>query len=255
MKAVILAAGRGSRLKRLTEDRPKCLVELGGHPLLAWQLGALRRAGIEDIGVVGGYRGDMLRRHGLAYFDNPRWSETNMVRSLARAAVWLHADPVLVSYSDIFYGPEIVVSLMRTDADIAVAYDAGWLDLWRARFAEPLADAETFAAGPDGRLGEIGGRPQSFDQVRGQYMGLLKFTPDGWRAVERLLAALPEAELDRLDMTGLLRRLLAAGETITAVPNREPWGEVDQESDLSLYEGWIAAGKLGCPATRTNGAA
>ena len=47
MKAIILAAGRGSRLLSLTEDRPKCLVEAGGKPLLAWQIEALRGAGIQ----------------------------------------------------------------------------------------------------------------------------------------------------------------------------------------------------------------
>ncbi|MCB2108308.1 MAG: phosphocholine cytidylyltransferase family protein [Rhodobacteraceae bacterium] len=250
-RAVILAAGRGSRLNRLTADRPKCLVELGGQPLLHWQLAALRAAGMDEIGVVGGYRGDMLKARDLTYFGNSRWAETNMVRSLACAATWLRAGPVVVSYADIFYSPEIVVNLMRTDADLVVAYDTNWHALWSARFAEPLADAETFSAGADGTLDEIGEKPQSIEQVRGQYMGLLKFEPNGWHAVEELFSALGEHEIDKMDMTGMLKRLIARGETITAVPNTAPWGEIDQESDLDLYDGWIKNGTLAVPAQGT----
>jgi len=56
MKAIILAAGRGSRMKNLTDERPKCLVELRGNPLLDWQLAALLEAGIDRIAIDTGYR-------------------------------------------------------------------------------------------------------------------------------------------------------------------------------------------------------
>ena len=60
MKAIILAAGRGTRMKALTEEKPKCLVELDGQSLLEKQLGALRQSGIEDIAIVTGYRRELL---------------------------------------------------------------------------------------------------------------------------------------------------------------------------------------------------
>ena len=87
MKAIILAAGRGSRLKGLTDDRPKCLVELGGVRLLDWQLAALKAAGIEDVVVVTGYRADLLQAEGVRTIHNPDWARTNMVRSLLCAAL------------------------------------------------------------------------------------------------------------------------------------------------------------------------
>src|SRR4029077_9041280 len=55
VKAVILAAGQGTRLRPLTDDRPKCMVELGGVPLLHRQLAALLQAGVTDVSVVVGY--------------------------------------------------------------------------------------------------------------------------------------------------------------------------------------------------------
>ena len=65
MKAIILAAGRGSRMKNLTDDRPKCLVELRGKALLDWQLAALREAGIEQAAIVTGYRRELFADRGL----------------------------------------------------------------------------------------------------------------------------------------------------------------------------------------------
>ena len=72
MKAIILAAGRGSRLKNLTDERPKCLVELHGKALLDWQLEALREAGIKKIGIVTGYKRELLARQDLVQFYNHR---------------------------------------------------------------------------------------------------------------------------------------------------------------------------------------
>jgi choline kinase len=60
MRALILAAGRGSRIGTLGDERPKCLIELAGWPLLDRQVAALRRGGVDEIGIVRGYRADML---------------------------------------------------------------------------------------------------------------------------------------------------------------------------------------------------
>ena len=112
MKAIILAAGRGSRMKNLTDERPKCMVELHGKSLLEWQLQALREAGVDDIAIVTGYKREMFSQWKLKEFHNPRWAETNMVSSLACAYEWLEAEPCIVSYSDIFYDATAVTSLM-----------------------------------------------------------------------------------------------------------------------------------------------
>lgn len=237
MKAIILAAGRGSRMKDLTEDRPKCLVELCGKTLLDRQLEALRTAGISTIAIVTGYKRELLANRGLIEFHNTRWDETNMVSSLACAQEWLQFEPCVVSYSDIFYSPIAVQSLITCNATLAITYDPNWLELWRKRFGDPLLDAETFRLTPERTLAEIGNKPKSVDEVQGQYMGLLRFTPEGWAAVSRIRGGLTPAQCDQMHMTGTLQRVIDESRIpVRAIPYTGGWGEVDYAGDLAIYD-------------------
>jgi choline kinase len=245
MHAIILAAGRGSRMGPLGGDRPKCLVELEGKPLIERQIAALRRGGVDQIGVVRGYCAAMIDLPGLSYFANQRWAETNMVISLAAAAPWLRSGPVIVSYSDIFYRGELVRGLAAAPGQLVVAYDRAWRRLWTRRFADPLADAETFRINDAGQLLEIGGKTTRIEDIEGQYMGLLKFTPPAWNVVEVLLSTFDTAIRDRLDMTGLLRRLLSEKELpISTFGTEGQWGEIDNPEDVALYQKMVREGEL-----------
>jgi choline kinase len=237
MKAIILAAGRGSRMENLTEERPKCLVELRGKPLLDWQLEALNTAGISEVAIVTGYKRELLSGRGLTEFHNPRWAETNMVSSLACAQHWLQAEQCIVSYSDIFYSPVAVTSLMDCHASLAVTYDPNWLELWTKRFGDPLLDAETFRLTTQHTLVEIGNKPKSVAEVQGQYMGLLRFTPKGWSECSRVRRSLSNETCDKMHMTGMLQMIIDAGRLrVEAVEYIGAWGEVDSGNDLQFYE-------------------
>jgi choline kinase len=234
--AIVLAAGRGIRLGDLTTERPKCLVPVLGRPLLDWQMAALGAAGIDTVGIVRGYQGQMLERPDVVLFDNPRWAETNMVRSLMCAAEWLRQYPCVVSYADLIYVEATVRHLADADADLAITFDRNWQTQWEARFGDPLVDAETFAIDQDNRVTDIGRKPTHLGEINGQYMGLLKFTPRGWAQVEALLGALEPAVVDRLDMTSLLQRLIVSGVHVHGVGITDPWFEVDSAADLAACE-------------------
>jgi choline kinase len=245
MRAVILAAGRGRRMGSTGDERPKCLIEIGGAPLIERQMAALRRGGVTEIGVVRGYRAEMIDLPGLFYFANERWAQTNMVMSLAAASAWLCSGEVIVSYADIFYGSPLVRRLAEAPGELVVSYDRAWRSLWSRRFADPLSDAETFRIDEAGELLEIGGKTARIEDIMGQYIGLLKFTPAAWSQVEAHLAALDPAVRDRLDMTGLLRGLLAAQRLrIGTVETEGGWGEIDSSEDLALYHAMIGTREL-----------
>jgi L-glutamine-phosphate cytidylyltransferase len=245
MRAIILAAGRGSRLGHLGDNRPKCLVELEGKPLIERQIAALRRGGVDEIGVVRGFHAEMIDFPSLFYFTNARWAETNMVVSLASAATWLRSGPVIVSYADIFYRSELVSGLASAPGQLVISYDRAWLSLWTRRFADPLSDAETFRIDAAGQLLEIGGRTTRIEDIEGQYMGLLKMTPPAWSVIEALVDMLDASTLNRLDMTGLLRLLLARKALpVSAFGTDGQWGEIDSPKDVALYQNMVRKGEL-----------
>ncbi|MBR1579857.1 MAG: phosphocholine cytidylyltransferase family protein [Selenomonadaceae bacterium] len=241
MKAIILAAGRGSRMKDKTEALPKCLTRLWGKTLLDWQLNAIKNAGINDIAVVTGYRANEIaaRYPNLNHFHSDVWDKTQMVATLMRAEPWLTTDDCIVSYADIVYTSKAIELLRASTADIAITYHTKFLELWSDRFDNPLDDIETFKLDGNSNLIEIGRRARSLDEIEGQYMGLLKFTPEGWSAIARVLASndLPKG-IERIDMTGLLSFMLSRGETIKAIAYDEIFLEVDNPEDLALYESW-----------------
>ena len=83
--AIILAAGRGSRMESATSNKPKCLTSLGGRTLLEWQIGALRAAGVKNVVLIGGYSIESLFSYGDQLLENKDWEEPNMVSTLACA--------------------------------------------------------------------------------------------------------------------------------------------------------------------------
>jgi choline kinase len=168
-----------------------------------------------------------------------------MVISLAAAAPWLRSEPVIASYGDIFYRSELVRGLASAPGQLVISYDRSWRRLWTRRFADPLADAETFRINAAGQLLEIGGKTTRIEDIEGQYMGLLKFTPPAWSVIEALLNTLDPPVRNRLDVTGLLRRLLIAKELpIGTFPTDGQWGEIDNPQDVALYQDMVREGEL-----------
>lgn len=238
MKVILLAAGRGSRLGERTKDRPKCMCELGGRTLLSRCLESLEKAGIqrEEIGIVTGYRSEMFDVPGAVFFHNGDWEQTNMFRSLLEAETWLEQEPCIVCYSDIVFSPQAIQALANSTAPLSLTYYTGFWSLWCARMEDPLADLETFKLDEKGRLTEIGKAPQSRADIQGQYMGLIRFTPESWSWVRETTAHPLPKPVEKLDMTTLLQGMLELGYPIQTIATDELWLECDTQQDIEVYE-------------------
>lgn len=231
-RAIILAAGRGSRMGEATASKPKCLNILAGKQLLEWQLQSLRNADINDITIVRGYRSEMIKGN-FSVIDNKRWSETNMVSSLF--CVPSNDGATIISYSDIVYAPEHIRRLNLSQHDITITADKYWEDLWKLRFEKPLDDAETFRS-KNGELLEIGGKTNNIKDIEAQYMGLIKLSHKGWRIMHDLYESFSDAKKDKMDMTNMLNELLENKVSINVVFVEGKWCESDDYSDIVAYE-------------------
>ena len=119
MKAIILAAGQGSRLKPKTDNLPKCLVQVKNVPILNYQLEALNRLGITECVIVVGFMGDLIRQEAgdkfgdlhISYVDNKYFIETNNIYSLWCAKEYL-ADDIILIEGDVLFDRNILSALV-----------------------------------------------------------------------------------------------------------------------------------------------
>ena len=133
MKALVLAAGIGSRLRPITLDRPKCGVTVGGTPILAHQLRAYADAGITDVTVVAGYLADHTRslcraaeeEHDIsvAVIENEVYANTDNLYSFHLAREALAGEPFVLSNGDVVFDPAVLSRLVDADAEDAIACD------------------------------------------------------------------------------------------------------------------------------------
>ena len=203
----------------------------------------------------------MLQAHGLAHdvtslfhfiksaIEGREYSKFVFTRSLSDALSLLtgFAQGLGISRDDVSYADiGVICQLYSTSNEpvemlrqsLAAGRDS--YEVTRSITLPPLItseqDAETFRVGDDGVLLEIGKRAWRVEDIQGQYMGLLKFTPSGWRVAEDYIGAQTTGRRDRMEMTSLMQGLLGKGVAIAALPAWGRWSEVDSESDLKLYE-------------------
>ncbi|MFW5950379.1 MAG: NTP transferase domain-containing protein [archaeon] len=233
MKAIHLAAGQGTRLRPITDDRPKPLVELGGMSLLERNIATLRTAGVEDQVVVTGYEAERIEELGYETVHNAVYDETEMVYSLFCAAdQFPERTDLIISYGDIVYEKSVVDALLRCDAPICVVVDLAWRDLWERRFEDPLEDAETLRI-ENGTVTEIGAEPDGYHEIDGQYTGLIKIRDDH---VDRFIDAYETLDRESIHMTWFLQHLIDEGWDVAPVAVDGGWLEVDTIADLETYQ-------------------
>ena len=241
-------------MRAMTENRPKCLVEFAGRPLLEWQLAALRTVGVDDVTLVVGYQAAALEGYGSQRVENPRWAETNMVYSLMCARdVLTSGTGVLIGYSDLMYEPRLLATLCASPGDVATVIDENWRLLWESRFNDPLADAETLKRRHDGSLYEIGRKPRDYSEIEGQFVGLTRLSAAGaqrfvetWESVRSgQNPPFGNRSAETCHFTDMLQRLIDLNFPVMAAPVRGGWLEFDSDTDFALYDRWRATGKLG----------
>ncbi len=240
MKAIIVAAGPSSRLMPITNEKPKCLLEVGGQTILERALGALRESGIESIVVVRGYHSNRINYPDVTYYQNPNFRNNNILASLFCAEREM-TDDFIFSYSDILYSKEIVQKLLHTEADVAAIIDVDWAKRYEGRDQHPISDGELVKV-EKGRVVKIGKDVVSSEEAHGEFIGLAKFTKSGAElmkaAYHRAAEENPNAPfhqaicLEKAYLTDMIQELANNGSLVKSVDIADGWMEIDTEQDL-----------------------
>jgi phosphoenolpyruvate phosphomutase len=245
-RAVVLAASRGKELGELTLERPKCMIPLGGRPLLQRIVDTYRSAGVREIAVVRGYKKDAVVVEGIECVDNDAHETTAEVGSLLCARASLEGS-VIISYGDVLFQRHVIDSLCDVGDDIAIAVDPAW-QLSRNRGArhadlvrcsrpfsrDSFLGQVTLTAVPSLRVEEVSVARNGEPAVDGEWIGVLKVSPAGATALLSLLDALcaEGVAVESLRIPDLLHQALQRGLSVRVLYTAGSWLDVDTAEDL-----------------------
>ncbi|MEW6774669.1 MAG: phosphocholine cytidylyltransferase family protein [Bdellovibrionota bacterium] len=237
MRAIILAAGQGTRLKPYTEDRPKCLIEVDGRTILEHQLKNCLRAGVREAVIVTGFRGDLVeqsvaawRGNGLASLPiktvfNPRWKDTNNLVSLWSARKYMEEGFVLINGDDVFDHRILTRLTGENHYEIHVCMDR----------KDRYDDDDMKLLVSEGRVQAIN---KTIDPARaqGESIGIMKFTREGAGRLLKELEAMVSSPTGNTDWyTKAVERIALSGYGIGAVCIEGlRWAEIDYPEDLAF---------------------
>ena len=177
-KALIIAAGLGSRLKDHTENLPKCMLDFGGQTLLQRQLNAYKKNEINDISLIRGYKKEKINYKGIKYFENADFKNNNILNSIFYAEKIINGN-IIISYSDILFEPSVVERLQKSDHDISVVVDIDWRGYYVGRKDHPISEAENVIFNSNNEVEKIGKINTGNEEVHGEFIGMIKLTSRG----------------------------------------------------------------------------
>lgn len=238
-KAVILAATRGSKLEDLTVDRPKCMVDVRGKPLLHRLVGSFNDAGVRELTVVTGYKADTVNFPGINTAENTEFETTGEVASLACSMDALKGECV-VSYGDIMFRSHVLNQLLDCEADIAVVVDANWKQE-RAETTKrtvDLAACNHAYTGDyfDDEVSELTRLDSAMNEAdaNGEWIGLAKFSAKGSELLRAELDNMKsDGSLGKASMNDLFNRLIDSGAKPQVVYITGNWLDVNDAFDLA----------------------
>jgi len=230
MKAVILAAGQGTRIRAVHGERPKCLIKVDDKTILDHQIEGLLGAGIDQIAIVVGYEKQQIIRHvqkrfrrrapNIEFIENAAFAITNNIYSLWMAREWVEGDAFACLNADVIFNPQILKSALHTDSPVSMIVDPEWRD-------------ETMKVIiSNGRVVRMS-KKISRQEFSGTYIGITVFdqavNSQLFAKLGDLIGAGRVNEFFNVAVQELVDEGLRVGFTTTA---GAPWAEIDDPLDL-----------------------
>ena len=240
MKAIIIAAGMGTRMQHLTEDLPKCMLKFGGKTLLERQIEGLISCGVTNISVIKGYKKEKINYPGLKYYINDNYENNNILNSLFYAEEEMD-DEVIISYSDILYENQVVERLLESRKDISIVVDIEWREYYNNRKDHPIEEAENVIFDAENKVVEIGKILTKKHDVHGEFIGMMKLTKratdifkKNFHRSKKLFWGKPfvrAATFEKAYLTDMLQDLVLLGVDVHSVIIKRGWREIDTVED------------------------
>lgn len=239
MKAVILAAGQGTRIRSIYGKRPKCLIEWGpsATTILDHQIDGLLSSGIAQIAIVVGFERRQVVQHVRAnyrrdiarfcFIDNPAFAETNNIYSLWLAREWLRGDSFVCLNADVVFDQRILRPAVNSAAPINMIVDPEWRD-------------ETMKVVTAGSRVIRMSKQIPRSAFSGTYIGITTFSMAIQKRLFAKIAGLIWGGHQRDFFNVAVQQLADEGVQVGYTSTRGlPWAEIDDPSDLVFARRYV----------------
>ena len=239
-KTLIIAAGLGSRLKKHTENLPKCMLDFGGKTLLQRQLDAYQKCNIKNISLIRGYKKEKIRYKGIKYFENTDYKNNNILNSIFYAEKIINGN-IIISYSDILFDSSVVQRTIESDHDISVVVDIDWRGYYVGRKDHPISEAENVIFNSNNEVEKIGKINTSKKEVHGEFIGMIKLSNRGTEIFKEHFHRLKKIYwnkpfqrskvFQKAYLTDFIQELVDIGIKVHCVIIESGWKEIDTVED------------------------
>ena len=239
-KALIIAAGLGSRLKKHTENLPKCMLDFGGKTLLQRQLESYKQNEIKDISLVRGYKKEKINYKDIKYFENKDYKNNNILNSIFYAEKVINGN-IIISYSDILFDKSVVERTLKSDHDISVVVDIDWRGYYVGRKDHPISEAENVIFNSNNEVEKIGKINTGNQEVHGEFIGMIKLSNRGTEIFKEHFHRLKKIYwnkpfqrakiFQKAYLTDFIQELVDIGIKVHCVIIESGWKEIDTVED------------------------
>lgn len=222
MKAIILAAGMGSRIRRLSKIKHKCLIKIGGKTLISRLVDTLRKFDIKDILIITGYKSSQIEKEvkkKAKYLYFPQYRYTNNLQTLLHAKKMIKG-PFICSFSDVYFDQQIIKNLIKNKNDFCLGIDTSKILKNTMRIIRK-----------GNQITQIGSHI-AISKGNGNFIGIAKFSKNGANKLKKALNHYKKNNEDYY--TVALEKLIKEKNKISFFDCRSlNWGEIDLYKDYT----------------------
>ena len=229
MELVVLASGKGTRLKKINQNKPKCLLKINKDKTLIDYISKNFKK-FKRTFIIGGYKYKLLKKYekkNVKLIVNERFSNTNMVYSLSCARKFISEDIVVV-YADILFHDKIIDNLIKKRGSL-LALKKDWLEIWKSRMSlkNIKKDSENIVLNKN-KIVKIGGKYKKYPKA--QYMGIIKFKKKDFFRIMDYFASLKNYKIDMTSFLNLCikKKIISLSYFMTKLF----WYEIDTPQDF-----------------------
>ena len=244
MKAIIIAAGDGSRLGNLTKDLPKSLVDVNGKSIIERQISTFKKNGIDEIIVIIGPNKDKFQLNDVEYIFDKNFHEHEQLGSLMAAGKHFQND-IVISFGDVIVDNKIMKQIVESTYDIGVAIDLKWKKNYENRTQHPKSEAD-LALIKSNKLTKI---KKNLDYVEnyqlGEFLGIVKLSDNGCKLLLKSYDEIRNDDNGRFHdaesstkayLTDMIQELIDSKIEIKPIFISGKWCEIDTIEDLKSAE-------------------